>query len=163
MNVPPCPVAERAAQFPGGRRLVNKVFPNPPMAENPNLLASAGAARHTLPQIRTMPATPKLIGNNPRYERWRWQIFGITWLAYAGFYLTRKTFTICKTTIAKDLNWELGDTAHIWTAFLVAYMLGMFINSFIGRRWGPRVLLLGGLGFSIAFFVGGCVRFRGLR
>jgi len=49
------------------------------------------------------------------------------------------------------LNWELGDTAHIWTAFLVAYMLGMFLNSFIGRRWGPRVLLLGGLGLSMVF------------
>ena len=39
--------------------------------------------------------------------------------------------------------------AHIWTAYLVAYMVGMFINSFVGRRMGPRVLLLGGLGVSI--------------
>ncbi len=84
---------------------------------------------------------------------WRWRVLIATYLAYGGFYLTRKAFTICKTTIAKDLNWELGDTAHIWTAYLVAYMLGMFINSFIGRRWGPRVLLLGGLGLSIAFNV----------
>jgi len=84
---------------------------------------------------------------------WRWRILVASYLAYGGFYLTRKAFTICKTTIAKDLNWELGDTAHIWTAYLVAYMLGMFINSFIGRRWGPRVLLLGGLGLSIAFNV----------
>ena len=82
---------------------------------------------------------------------WRWRILIATYVGYGGFYLTRKTFTICKTTIAKDLNWELGDTAHIWTAFLVAYMLGMFLNSFIGRRWGPRVLLLGGLGLSIVF------------
>jgi len=80
---------------------------------------------------------------------WRWRILIASYLAYGGYYLTRKAFTICKTTIAKDLNWQLGDTAHIWTAFLVAYMLGMFINSFIGRRWGPRVLLLGGLGLSI--------------
>ena len=84
---------------------------------------------------------------------WRWRILIASYFAYGGYYLTRKTFTICKTTIAKDLNWELGDTAHIWTAFLVAYMLGMFINSFIGRRWGPRVLLLGGLGCSIGFNV----------
>lgn len=82
---------------------------------------------------------------------WRWRILISTWLAYCGYYLTRKVFTICKTTIARDLNWELGDTAHIWTAFLVAYMLGLFINSFIGRRWGPRVLLLGGLGLSLIF------------
>src|SRR5262245_32615304 len=32
-------------------------------------------------------------------------------------------------------------------------MLGMFINSFIGRRSGPRILLLCGLGISILFNV----------
>ena len=90
---------------------------------------------------------------SPAHVTWRWRILVSTYLAYGGFYLTRKAFTICKTTIAKDLDWELGDTAHIWTAYLVAYMLGMFINSFIGRRWGPRILLLGGLGLSIAFNV----------
>ena len=84
---------------------------------------------------------------------WRWRILISSYLAYGGYYLTRKVFTICKTTIAKDLGWQLGDTAHIWTAFLVAYMLGMFINSFIGRRWGPRILLLGGLGLSMAINV----------
>jgi sugar phosphate permease len=86
---------------------------------------------------------------SPAQTTWRWRILISSYCAYAGYYLTRKTFTICKTKIAGELNWELGDTAHIWTAFLVAYMLGMFINSFIGRRWGPRILLLGGLGISI--------------
>jgi sugar phosphate permease len=86
---------------------------------------------------------------SPAQKAWRWRILLASYFGYGGYYLTRKTFTICKTTIAKDLNWELGDTAHIWTAYLVAYMLGMFINSFIGRRWGPRVLLLTGLGISL--------------
>ena len=88
---------------------------------------------------------------SPAQMTWRWRVLISTYLGYGGFYLTRKTFTICKTTIAKDLGWELGDTAHVWTAFLVAYMLGMFLNSVIGRRWGPRILLLGGLGLSIGF------------
>ena len=92
-------------------------------------------------------ASPKAL--SPAHVSWRWRILISTYFAYGGFYLTRKVFTICKTTIAKDLHWQLSDTAHIWTAYLVAYMLGMFINSFIGRRWGPRVLLLGGLGLSI--------------
>lgn len=82
--------------------------------------------------------------------RWRWRILTASYMAYVGFYLTRKVFSICKTTIAKDLGWQLGDTAHIWTAYLVAYALGQFVNSFIGRRWGPRVLLLGGLALSMA-------------
>lgn len=92
------------------------------------------------------PALPPLTSGQ---VSWRRRILIASYLAYGGFYLTRKVFTICKTTIAKDLGWELGDTAHIWTAFLVAYMLGMFLNSFIGRRWGPRLLLLGGLGLSM--------------
>ena len=92
--------------------------------------------------VALKPLSPGQVG-------WRWRILIASYLAYGGFYLTRKVFTICKTTIAKDLGWQLGDTAHIWTAFLVAYMLGMFLNSFIGRRWGPRVLLLGGLGLSM--------------
>jgi MFS transporter, OPA family, glycerol-3-phosphate transporter len=95
-------------------------------------------------------------GEGERHDRlwrarqaWRWRVLIATYFAYGGYYLTRKVFTICKTTLADQFDWELGDTAHIWTAFLVAYMLGQFINSFIGRKWGPRVLLLGGLAISI--------------
>lgn len=99
------------------------------------------------------PSTPGQQALTAAQTSWRWRILIASYLAYGGYYLTRKTFTICKTTIAKDLGWQLGDTAHIWTAFLVAYMLGLFINSFIGRRWGPRVLLLGGLGLSMVFNV----------
>jgi OPA family glycerol-3-phosphate transporter-like MFS transporter len=94
-------------------------------------------------------ATNGLEPLSPGQATWRWRILLATYLGYGGYYLTRKTFTICKTTIAHDFGWNLGDTAHIWTAYLVAYMLGMFINSFVGRRWGPRVLLLGGLSLSL--------------
>jgi len=85
----------------------------------------------------------------PEQKIWRWKILISTFFAYAGYYLTRKVFTICKTTIAGEFHWELGDTAHIWSAFLVAYMIGQFVNSFLGRKLGPRFLLLGGLGLSI--------------
>lgn len=86
---------------------------------------------------------------SPAQRSWQWRILAASYFAYGGYYLTRKAFTICKTSIARDLHWELGDTAHIWTAYLVAYMLGMFVISFLGRRTGPRVLLLGGLGISM--------------
>ena len=38
---------------------------------------------------------------SPIYERWRWQIFGITWLAYVGLYLTRKSFSVAKIELEK--------------------------------------------------------------
>ena len=43
-----------------------------------------------------MPAVAHSSLRNAVYERWRWQIFAITWLAYAGFYLTRKSFAVAK-------------------------------------------------------------------
>lgn len=86
---------------------------------------------------------------SPQQRAWRWRILISTYFAYAGYYLTRKAFTICKTSIAAEFDWELADTAHIWSAFLVAYMVGQFVCSYIGRERGPRVLLLGGLGVSI--------------
>lgn len=82
--------------------------------------------------------------------KWRWRILLATYFGYTGYYLTRKVFGLIKTSLNKEFGWDLHTIAHIWTAFLVAYMLGQFICGFIGRRWGPRVLLLGGLGISIA-------------
>ncbi|HOZ49759.1 MAG TPA: MFS transporter [Candidatus Hydrogenedentes bacterium] len=82
---------------------------------------------------------------------WRWRILISTYFAYTGFYLCRKVFSICKTTLSDEFDVGLDQIAHVWTAYLVAYMLGMFINSFVGRKWGPRLLLLGGLGISILF------------
>ena len=93
------------------------------------------------------PAAPKELSFN--HHKWRVQVLLSTYMAYAGYYLTRKVFTICKTTIAEDWGIELSDMAHIWTAYLFAYMIGQFANSFLGRKWGPRVLLLIGLGTSI--------------
>ena len=80
---------------------------------------------------------------------WRWKVITATYFGYAGYYLTRKVFTISKTSLSDSFGVGLDSIAHIWTVYLVAYMLGMFINSFIGRKWGPRLLLLGGLGTSI--------------
>ncbi len=85
----------------------------------------------------------------PEYRAWRWKILTSTYVAYIGYYMTRKIFTICKTSIANDLGWELGDTAYIYASLLLAYVVGQFLNSYIGRKWGPRVILLWGLGITI--------------
>ena len=80
---------------------------------------------------------------------WRWKVLTATYFGYAGYYLTRKVFTISKTSLSDSFDVGLDKIAHIWSIYLIAYMLGMFINSFVGRKWGPRLLLLGGLGTSI--------------
>lgn len=95
---------------------------------------------------RLLPALEPL---SREQRAWRWRILASTYLAYAGYYLCRKVFTISKTSLAGEFDVGLDAIAHIWTAYLVAYVVGQFLSSYFGRRWGPRILLLGGLGISI--------------
>src|SRR5438874_9677378 len=85
----------------------------------------------------------------PLYERWRWQIFAITWLAYAGFYLTRKSFSVAKIGIGAGTPIGLSQPQMAWIdgAFLVAYAIGQFLWGVAGDKFGTRkVILLGMLG-----------------
>jgi sugar phosphate permease len=81
---------------------------------------------------------------------WRWKVLLSTYFGYAGFYLVRKVFPLCKTTLTDEYGIGFEGVANIWTAYLVGYLAGQFICSFVGRKWGPRILLLGGLGASVA-------------
>jgi OPA family sugar phosphate sensor protein UhpC-like MFS transporter len=89
---------------------------------------------------------------NPRYERWRWQTFGITWLIYASFYLTRQSFGVAKVAFGDDPNVLLERSQYglIDSTFLATYTLGQFLFGALGDRFGPRRILLFGLALSIA-------------
>lgn len=96
----------------------------------------------------------------PRYERWRRQIFAVTWLAYAGFYFTRQTFSVAKLGILEDplLQTTLTKTtlANLDALYLSAYAVGQFVWGSVSDRFGPRIVLLGGLAMSAvaALFMG---------
>ena len=80
---------------------------------------------------------------------WRWRIFICTYVGYAGYYLTRKVYSICKSSLHEQFDWDSQQLAHIWTVYLIAYSVGQFVNSYYGRKWGPRAILLTGLAISI--------------
>ncbi len=90
-------------------------------------------------------------GRSPTYERWRWQIFSVTWLAYAGFYLTRKAFSVAKNELKKPgvMGLTLGDMSWIDGANSVAYALGQFLFGTLGDRLGTRVIILIGMMGSV--------------
>src|SRR6266699_3022781 len=98
-----------------------------------------------------MPAKPKLIGDDPKYERWRWQIFSITWLAYAGFYLTRKAFSVAKNELKKPevMDMSRGDMSWIDGANSVAYAAGQFLFGTLGDKLGTRAIILAGMLASV--------------
>lgn len=105
-----------------------------------------------------MDETPRLIGSNRAYERWRWQVFAVTWLAYAGFYLTRKSFAVAKIEMGKSTVLGLTDSQMSWIdgSFLTAYAIGQFFWGICGDRYGTRKVILAGLLGSVlvAFSMG---------
>ncbi|MGP6461739.1 MFS transporter [Pseudomonas parakoreensis] len=84
--------------------------------------------------------------------RWRMQIFAITWLAYAAFYFTRKAFSVAKLGIAEDPTFMLDKMAmaNLDAIYLAAYAIGQFTWGMLADRFGPRVVVLGGLLISAA-------------
>ncbi len=95
---------------------------------------------------------------NPLYERWRWQVFGITWLAYAGFYMTRKSFSVAKIELSGEdsMGLSIGQMAWIDTAYLTAYAIGQFVWGITGDKFGTRKVILCGMMASVitAFLMG---------
>ncbi|UVL05794.1 MFS transporter [Pseudomonas sp. B21-047] len=86
------------------------------------------------------------------FKRWRMQIFAITWLAYAAFYFTRKAFSVAKLGIAEDPSFILDKAAmaNLDAIYLAAYAVGQFTWGMLADRFGPRVVVLGGLLISAA-------------
>lgn len=89
---------------------------------------------------------------DPRYERWRRTVFATTWLAYAGFYLTRKSFAVAKIGMLKDpaIHIDKGVLGAIDAAYLIAYAIGQFAFGIAGDRFGCRKIVMIGLLVSIA-------------
>ena len=91
----------------------------------------------------------KLLGENSSLRTWQIKIFSATWLAYVGYYFARKAFYVVKSPLADSLGFTALDLAHLGTAYLVFYMVGQYSSAYFGRKLGPKILLLIGMGISL--------------
>ncbi|MCB9770823.1 MAG: MFS transporter [Candidatus Omnitrophica bacterium] len=82
---------------------------------------------------------------NHAYESWRWKIFAITWLGYAGFYLTRKSFSVAKIGLADEFGFSNTQLGYYDNAYLWAYMVGQFLWGVSGDKFGPRKIVMAGM------------------
>lgn len=85
---------------------------------------------------------------------WRWRIFAATFLCYAGMYFCRKPFSIVKSALGKELGFDAASLGTLGAAYLIAYTLGQFVAGGLGQRFGARLLLLAGMGLSVACGIG---------
>lgn len=85
----------------------------------------------------------------------RVRIFALTWLSYAGYYLTRKNFSVAKTDVQDAHGLSKQELAHIDTGYLAAYAVGQVVWGFVADRVGARRVLTVGMlataGLSVAF------------
>ena len=85
----------------------------------------------------------------PSVRRFRAELFAATWLSYAGFYVTRKVFSVVKGPLKVALATDDLGVSGLFTAYLMAYMLGQFLSAWISRRVNNRTQLIAGMGVSI--------------
>jgi len=82
-------------------------------------------------------------------KRWRIRVFAVSWMSYAGFYFCRKAFGIVKPELKGEYGFTDMELAHIWTAYLIAYMVGQFLAARLGQKYACRTLLLVGMVISL--------------
>ncbi len=97
----------------------------------------------------THAASMQAVSLDRLYRPWQIRIFTATWLAYAGYYFCRKPFYVAKADMAAALSFSTVQLAHLGTAYLAAYAVGQFSSAFFGRKLGPRLLLVLGMGISL--------------
>lgn len=87
-------------------------------------------------------------GLSAHQRYWRYRIFAVTWLAYAGFYLCRKNLSVVMPMLTSELGYEKSQLAWVISGFSIMYMLGQFLNGPLSDRFGPRLVV--GVGLFIA-------------
>ncbi len=98
-------------------------------------------------------------------QRARAEVLTATWLSYAGYYLCRKVFSTVKVPIAEALGRRDSEVAHLWTAFLMAYVAGQFLSAWLGQRTTGRRIVLWGMAATVlsGAAVGTILRFATAR
>lgn len=84
-----------------------------------------------------------------KYKIWRLRAFVGTWIAYAGFYLCRKTIALAQPEFMKEFGWGSELVGIILTGYHIGYSLGQFVNGALCDKFGPRRVLAMGFGLTI--------------
>ena len=89
-------------------------------------------------------------------RRWQWRIFGSVWVTYFAFYLCRYNMPMAKSRLCDTFSWSNQDIGIVFTALLLMYAVGQFVNGQLADRFGTRVIaslgVLGSVAMNLAVF-----------
>ncbi|MFA5834862.1 MAG: MFS transporter [Bacteroidota bacterium] len=83
------------------------------------------------------------------FQSWRYRIFSVMWLLYAGYYLCRKNYAVAQPVFMKEFGWNEHDVGIIISSYLTMYAVGQFISGPLGDRFGARKIISAGLLLSV--------------
>lgn len=76
--------------------------------------------------------------------------FALTWIAYCGFYLCRKNFSVLMPYLKSEQGYSSDALAHVLFIYSVAYSLGQFGMGQLADRLGARLVVTCGALVSAA-------------
>ncbi len=83
-------------------------------------------------------------------KQWRARIFSLVWVTYFAYYLCRYNMPIVANQMCETFSWDESQIGKIFSALLLMYAIGQFINGQLADRFGTRLIAsLGILGSVI--------------
>ena len=76
---------------------------------------------------------------------WRIRIFALTWIAYAGFYLCRKNFSVMMPLLQQNTGITKDQLANAIFGYSLMYSIGQFLMGTLSDRFGPRRVVTSGM------------------
>ncbi|MPZ16414.1 MAG: MFS transporter [Luteitalea sp.] len=91
------------------------------------------------------------IGSNPTQglgrsaKAWQIRIFAVTWIAYAGFYLCRKNFSVAMPLLGGESGLTKLDFANLIFGYSLMYAAGQPLFGVLADRFGARRVVATGM------------------
>ncbi|MFN9456492.1 MAG: MFS transporter [Acidobacteriota bacterium] len=82
---------------------------------------------------------------NGSIQSWRVRIFAVTWVAYAGFYLCRKNFSVLMPLLQQHTGITKDQLATAIFGYSLMYSLSQFVMGTLSDRFGPRRVVTAGM------------------
>jgi OPA family sugar phosphate sensor protein UhpC-like MFS transporter len=76
--------------------------------------------------------------------------FALTWIAYAGYYLCRKNFSVLMPYLKTEQGYTSESLAHVVFVYSIAYAAGQFLMGHLADRFGARLVVAAGALLSAA-------------